>query len=93
MDPPRLKREFGSRLVFWGGSCDPQSTFANGAPDEVAAETYRNLAVFTPGSGYVFSSIHNIQANVPPNNVIALFDTALNFPINNLDPVADVPVP
>jgi uroporphyrinogen decarboxylase len=80
MAPVKLKREFGTRLAFWGGSCDPQSTFPNGARDEVAAETYRNLSVFMPGSGYVCASIHNIQANVPPENVIALFDTALNFP-------------
>jgi len=80
MDPVKLKGEFGTRLVFWGGSCDPQSTFPNGTPDEVAAETNRNLSVFMPGSGYVCASIHNIQANVPPENVIALFDTALNFP-------------
>jgi len=81
MDPATLKREFGARLVFWGGSCDPQSTFANGTPEEVAAETSRNLSVFMPHSGYVCASIHNIQANVPPQNVLALFDTALNFPI------------
>jgi uroporphyrinogen decarboxylase len=81
MDPATLKREFGARLVFWGGSCDPQSTFANGTPEEVAAETSRNLSVFMPHSGYVCASIHNIQANVPPQNVLALFDTALSFPI------------
>ena len=81
MDPATLKREFGARLVFWGGSCDPQSTFAYGTPEEVAAETSRNLSVFMPHSGYVCASIHNIQANVPPQNVLALFDTALNFPI------------
>ena len=81
MDPVKLKQEFGVRLVFWGGSCDPQSTFANGTPDQVAAEMLRNLSVFTAGSGYVCASIHNIQANVPPENVISLFDTALHFPI------------
>ncbi|HTL58687.1 MAG TPA: uroporphyrinogen decarboxylase family protein [Candidatus Limnocylindrales bacterium] len=79
MNPEHLKREFGSRLVFWGGSCDPQSTFVYGTPREVAAETEKNLAVFTQGSGYVCAPIHNIQTNVPPDNVIALFDTALNF--------------
>ena len=90
MDPARLKREFGSRLVFWGGSCDPQSTLTHGAPDQVVAEMRRNLAVFTAGSGYVCASIHNIQANVPPENIIALFDTALNFHPPNLAPTATV---
>jgi uroporphyrinogen decarboxylase len=59
MDPVKLKREFGPRLTFWGGSCDPQSTFANGAPQDVAAETRNNLSVFGDGSGYVCASIHN----------------------------------
>ena len=83
MDPERLKREFGDRLVFWGGSCDAQSTFAHGTPAEVAAETKRNLDVFTPGSGYVCAPIHNVQANVPPDNVVALFDTALQFQLRS----------
>jgi uroporphyrinogen decarboxylase len=82
MDPGRLKREFGDRLAFWGGSCDAQSTFAHGTPGEVAAETARHLAALTPGSGFVCAPIHNIQANVPPDNVIALFDTARRFPVN-----------
>lgn len=79
MDTTRLKREFGDRLVFWGGSCDAQGTFTHGTPAEVTAETERNLRNFIPGSGYVFAPIHNIQANVPPDNIIALFDAALRF--------------
>lgn len=79
MDPARLKREFGERLAFWGGSCDAQGTFAHGTPEAVAAETRRNLAALTPGSGYVCAPIHNVQADVPPDNVIALFDTARHF--------------
>ncbi|MHB1309151.1 MAG: uroporphyrinogen decarboxylase family protein [Limisphaerales bacterium] len=76
MDPVRLKREFGGRLVFWGGSCDAQSTFAHGTPAEVAAETEHNLRVLGAGGGCVGAPIHNIQANVPPDNILALFDTA-----------------
>lgn len=83
MDPLRLKREFGDRLAFWGGSCDGQSTLTHGGPAEVAQETARNLAALAPGSGFVCASIHNIQANVPPENIIALFDTALHFPIRS----------
>ena len=79
MEPARLKREFGDHLAFWGGSCDPQGTFARGTPAEVAAETEANLRIFTPGSGFVFAPIHNVQANVPPDNVIAMFDAALHF--------------
>jgi uroporphyrinogen decarboxylase len=81
MRPERLKREFGSRLVFWGGSCDAQGAFAHGTPEQVAGETRRNLAALTPGSGYVCAPIHNIQANVPPENIVALFDTARAFDV------------
>lgn len=76
MDPVKLKREFGDRLVFWGGSCDCQHTLAFGTPEQVAAEAEANLRIFAPGGGYVFASVHNIQAKVPPANVLALFDTA-----------------
>lgn len=79
MDPGFLKREFGRALVFWGGSCDPQSTLNIGTPADVRAETRANLAQFAPGSGYVFASIHNLQANVPPENIVTLYDTALGF--------------
>lgn len=79
MDPVRLKQEFGGRLVFWGGSCDPQGTLTHGTPDEVAREATEHLRVFTPGSGYVYAPVHNIQANVPPANIVALLDTALRF--------------
>ena len=82
MDPERLKREFGGKIAFWGGSCDAQGAFAHSTPAEVAAETERNLAVLAPGSGLVCATIHNIQANVAPDNIIALFDTARNFRIS-----------
>ena len=77
MDPVKLKSEFGERLCFWGGSCDCQHTLAFGTPDEVAREVADSLRVLGPGGGYVLASVHNIQAAVPPENVVALFDTAL----------------
>jgi uroporphyrinogen decarboxylase len=76
MDPATLKREFGDRLTFWGGSCDCQHTLSFGTPDEVAREARENVRILSPGGGYVFASVHNIQAQVPPENVIALFDAA-----------------
>lgn len=79
MDPIRLKTTFGSQLAFWGGSCDGQSTLPHGTPADVAAETQANLETLSANSGFVCASIHNIQANVPPDNIIALFDTALNY--------------
>jgi uroporphyrinogen decarboxylase len=79
MNPAILKREFGNQLVFWGGSCDPQTTLTHGTPQEVAKETRRNIETLAPNSGYIFAPIHNIQANVPPRNITALFETALSF--------------
>jgi uroporphyrinogen decarboxylase len=81
MDPQRLKKTFGESLVFWGGACDPQTTLGFGTPADVAREAERNLRLFMSGSGYVFAPVHNIQANVPPENIIALFDAALGFRI------------
>jgi len=76
MDPFELKSRFGRDLVFWGGGCDSQRVLPRGAPSEVVEEVRRNLEAFKPGGGYVFSGIHNIQGEVPPENIIALFDTA-----------------
>lgn len=76
MDPRKLKEQFGDRLVFWGGSCDCQGTLAFGTPDEVAREVEEHVSIFAPGGGYVCASVHNIQAQVPPENVLALFDAA-----------------
>ena len=76
MDPFDLKRRFGRDLSFWGGGCDAQHVLSRGTPAEVAANVRYHLSAFMPGGGYVFNSIHNIQGEVPPANVIALFDTA-----------------
>lgn len=76
MDPARLKREFGADVSFWGG-VDTQKVLPYGSPDDVAAEVRRRLADLGRGGGYVLASVHNIQAEVPPRNVVAMFDTVL----------------
>jgi uroporphyrinogen decarboxylase len=76
MDPFDLKRRFGRDLVFWGGGCDAQRVLPRGTPAEVEEDVRRNLEAFKPGGGYVFNSVHNIQGDVRPENIIALFDTA-----------------
>jgi len=76
MDPLELKRRFGRDLVFWGGGCDAQHVLPRGAPADIVDNVRRNLAAFMPGGGYVFTGIHNIQGEVPPENVAALFDAA-----------------
>lgn len=77
MDPVRLKAEFGDRLTFWGGSLDCQQTLPFGAPQDVAREVAAHVQTLKPGGGYVFAPVHNIQAGVPPENIIAMFDAAL----------------
>lgn len=80
MDPATLRARFGDRITFWGGSCDCQDTLTNASPDQVALETRNNLDVFKPlEGGYIFTSVHNIQANVPAPNIIALYDTAMAY--------------
>lgn len=76
MEPARLKREFGDKLIFWGGGCDTQSVLPRGNPEEVREHVRENVQVFSLGGGYVFNQVHNIQANVPAENIIAMFDTA-----------------
>lgn len=76
MDPVQLKRQFGEQLVFWGGSLDCQRTLPFGTPEQVAAEVRRHVEIFAPGGGYVFAPVHNIQAGVPPENIVAMFDAA-----------------
>ena len=76
MEPARLKREFGDQIVFWGGGCDTQSVLPRGTPDEVREHVRQNMQTFGLGGGFVFNQVHNIQANVPAENIIAMFDTA-----------------
>ena len=76
MDPRRLKREYGKSLVFWGGGANMQ-TFVNRASIDAICGHVRELVdIFSSGSGFVFSQIHNIQANVPPEKIMAIFKTA-----------------
>ena len=76
MNPADLKRRFGGELAFWGGGCDAQRVLSRGTPAEVAASVRENVEALKPGGGYVFNNVHNIQGEVPPENILALFDTA-----------------
>jgi uroporphyrinogen decarboxylase len=73
MEPERLKGEFGDRLSFWGG-IDTQTVLPYATADEVAAETRRTIDILGEGGGYVLNSVHNIQFEVPPENVVAMFE-------------------
>ncbi len=77
MEPERLKAEFGDRISFWGG-INTQHTLPFGTAQEVAEETKRIISILGKGGGYVLNSVHNIQAEVPPENIIAMFETGAN---------------
>jgi len=74
MDPRRLKKEFGASIVFWGGGVDTQKTIAFGTPEDVYREVRERIDIFGPGGGFVFNAVHNIQANTPTENILAMFD-------------------
>lgn len=75
MDPGQLKARFGDRITFWGGGVDTQHTLPFGTADEVRNEVRERIEIFGSGGGFVFNSIHNIQARVPVENLLALFET------------------
>ncbi len=74
MDPVQLKAKYGRDIVFWGGGVDTQHTLPFGTPEEVRKEVDERVRVFGPHGGFVFNAIHNIQATVPVENVLAMFD-------------------
>ncbi|UCF99741.1 MAG: hypothetical protein JSV89_09425 [Spirochaetaceae bacterium] len=78
MDSAGLKRRFGHRVVFHGG-VDEQYVLPHGSVEEVQAEVQERMAAFAPGGGYIFAPAHNIQDDVPPQNVMAMFDSALSY--------------
>ncbi len=79
MDPQRLKKEFGRKCTFWGGGVDTQNTLAYGTADDVAAEAKKMIQIFSPGGGFIFNAVHNIQAGVAPDKIVALYDTAKKY--------------
>jgi len=74
MDARELKAEFGRDIVFWGGGCDTQEILPNATPDAVQRHVRGQIEILGPGGGFVFQQVHNIQANVPPENIVAMYD-------------------
>ena len=79
MDTQRLKKAYGNDIVFWGGRVDTQQILPFGTPGEVADEVKRRIADLAPEGGFIFNVVHNIQANVPPENIVAAYETAYEF--------------
>ena len=74
-----LKKTYGEDIVFWGGGVDTQKILPFGTPEEVAEEVKQRIDDLAPGGGFVFAPVHNIQADVPPENIVATFETALEY--------------
>ncbi len=79
MDPAMLKREYGNQVTFWGGGVDTQKILPFGKPDEVKKQVLDQCEILSPDGGFVFNTVHNIQANVPLENVIAMLDAIREF--------------
>ncbi len=86
MEPGHLKKEFGRDVTFWGGGIDTRTTLPNGQPEDVRRQVLERLELFSKDGGYVFNTVHNILPDVPPQNVVALFDAVAEF---NGKPVPD----
>ena len=74
MDSQRIKEEFGRHLTFWGGGVDTQQILPYATPEQIREHVWRQCEIFGKGGGYVFNSVHNIQANIPVENVVAIFE-------------------
>ncbi len=86
METAALKQDFGRDLVFWGGGVDTQGVLGSAAPDEVREDVRRRIGDLAPGGGFVFASVHNVQANVPPENIAAMWravDTWGSYPVSS----------
>lgn len=79
MDPELLKKKYGDRIVFWGGGVDTQKTLPFGTPQEVREQVLRRCAIFSKNGGFIFNTIHNVQANTPVRNIAAMIDAVHEF--------------
>jgi hypothetical protein len=79
MDPQTLKERYGDRITFWGGGIDTQKTLPFGTPEQVREQVIHRCEIFAPNGGFVFNSIHNLQAKTPIENIIAMLDAVKEF--------------
>ena len=85
MDLPELKREFGRDLVFWGGGVDTQRVLGTATPQQIRDHVRRNVEALAPGGGFVFAAVHDIQADVPPENIAAMWEAWQEYGVYSWD--------
>lgn len=79
MDTAELKADFGGSLTFWGGGCDTRDILPTASPEHVRRHVHEQMLTLSPEGGFVFQQVHNILANVPAENIVAMFDAANDF--------------
>jgi uroporphyrinogen decarboxylase len=79
MEPERLKRDFGKDITFWGGGCDTRSVLNQATPQAVKDHVQQRLEIFAEGGGFVFNTVHNILGDVPPENIVAMYEGIAEF--------------
>jgi uroporphyrinogen decarboxylase len=79
MELSGLKRDFGQDFVFWGGGVNTTGVLPFGTPQEVKEDVRRNIEALAPGGGFVFNTVHNILSDVPPENIIAMWEALQEF--------------
>ncbi len=79
MEPEKLKKEFGKYITFWGGGCDTQEVLPNWSPNEIKRHVKERIEIFSKNGGFVFCQVHNILANIPPENVVAMLEAVNEF--------------
>ncbi len=87
MDAAGLKRDFGRDITFWGGGCDTQEVLPKGTPQLIRAHVREQIAILSPGGGFIFQQVHNILPDMPIENVLAMFDTVTALRKTAVSPV------
>jgi uroporphyrinogen decarboxylase len=82
MDTAKLKADFGKDLTFWGGGCDTRDILPNASPERIRKHVHEQVGTLRPGGGFVFQQVHNILANVPGENIAAMFDAVNDFDLH-----------
>jgi uroporphyrinogen decarboxylase len=79
MEPKRLKDKFGEKITFWGGGCDTQKVLSQGTTKDVEENVKENIEILKKDGGFIFQQVHNILADVPPENIVAMFEAAKKY--------------